>query len=501
MTSVRISATNSGTPVEHYWKKVVCGDRAGLALRADYRSALATAVKECGFRQLRQHGIFHDDMFVWHKGDGDFNFQYLFSNYDYYLSIGLKPFVELSFIPVWMASNDNRIFSVKCAGCPPVSYVDWHKMIRATVQALVDRYGLDEVSTWNFEVWNEPDIAFWKGTQAEYFELYRQSVDAVKSVDASLKIGGPATSNFVPDADGVYQPVWLKAFMEFCVKNRLPADFLSTHPYPTNFPFDAATGVCNRVVRDADATLTDLTRLRGIVDAGPFPHAPIHCNEWGSSPSARDHCHDHPFNASFTLFNVLRCIGLVDSLARWVFCDVSEEAPPGEAEFHGGWGLLTVHGIRKPGFHAYAFLNRVGHTLLHNTEGCAVFRSEHGWQILFYNHRHYANSEAKWDSAAEADEMIGKGKARNFKIELEGMPGRIRLTRSLIDRSHGWAKPAWNDMGSPAWPTPSQLESLHLASRPRIETTEVTTDKGMLRIDATLDAFAIELIEIMCGCA
>ena len=97
--------------------------------------------------------------------------------------------------------------------------------------------------------------------------------------------------------------------------------------------------------------------------------------------------------------------------------------------------------------------------------------------------------------------MIGKGKARNFKIELEGMPGRIRLTRSLIDRSHGWAKPAWNDMGSPAWPTPSQLESLHLASRPRIETTEVTTDKGMLRIDATLDAFAIELIEIMCGCA
>ena len=136
---------------------MICGDRAGLAGRADYRQGLAAAVRECGFQSLRQHGMFHDDMFVWHEKTGPLNFQYLFSNYDYYLSIGLRPFVELSFMPVWMASNDNRVFAVKCAACPPNDYRDWHRLVQSTVRALVGRYGLDEVRSWCFEVWNEPD--------------------------------------------------------------------------------------------------------------------------------------------------------------------------------------------------------------------------------------------------------------------------------------------------------------------------------------------------------
>lgn len=496
MTTHSVMADGAGQRCVPYWKRMVCGDRAGLALRADYRECLATAVRECGFQSLRQHGMFHDDMFVWHQKDGPFNFQYLFSNYDYYLSLGLRPFVELSFLPTWMAGNDNRVFSVKCAGCPPNNFDDWHKLVRTTVRALVDRYGLAEVRSWNFEVWNEPDIAFFKGTQAEYFELYRRSADAVKGVDASLRIGGPATSNFVPDAAGVYQPKWVADFIAFCDRECLPVDFISTHPYPTDFPFDDSTKKHRRVVRDRDATLTDLTLLRKMVAASPFAGVPIHCNEWGSSPGARDRCHDHVFSASFLMENILRCVGMVDSLARWVFCDVSEEAPPGGSEFHGGWGLLTVHGIRKPGFHTYAFLNRVGETLLHNGDGCAVFRSERGWQILAFNQHHYANSEASWETLEGVEQMIGNGAPRTVAVTLDRLPARVRVTRRLVDKEHGWAQRAWQEMGCPDWPTGRQLDTLHLASQPAVTVTTENTVNGRLELRENLSPFAIELIEV-----
>ena len=496
MNALNVNAIETGLFLAPYWKRMVCGDRAGLAMRSDYRECLSTAVRECGFENLRQHGMFHDDMFVWHKKEGPFNFQYLFSNYDYYLSLGLRPFVELSFLPTWMASNDNRVFAVKCAGCPPNDYDDWHRLVNTTVKALVGRYGLDEVRSWNFEPWNEPDIAFWKGTQAEYFELYHRSVEAVKSVDSALRVGGPATSNFVPGPDGTFHPKWVEEFMTFCSAKRLPVDFVSTHPYPTDFPFDNATQKHRRVVRDRDATFTDLSHLRRLVDNGPFPQAAIHCNEWGSSPSPRDCCHDHLFGGTFLLDNLLRCGGLVDSLARWVFCDVSEEAPPGRQEFHGGWGLLTVHGIRKPAFHAYAFLNRVGETVLHNGDGCAVFRSARGWQVLLFNHHHYANSEASWDQHADAEKMIGTGQARTFDLALEGLPPQVRVTSNLVDREHGWALPAWQAMGSPDWPTTAQIDRLHEAAKPAVTVSAKSLRNGLLHLRETLSPLAMVLIEI-----
>jgi len=496
MQQIEVNAMATGEACEPYWKRMVCGDRAGLALRADYRECLAAAVRECGFQSLRQHGMFHDDMFLWHREDQPMRFQYLFSNYDYYLSLGLRPFVELSFMPRWMAAKDSRVFAVDCAASPPKDYGQWWKLVHETVIALVDRYGVEEVRSWHFEVWNEADIAFFDGTQDEYFELYRHAADAVKSVDETLRIGGPATSNFKADDDGVFRPVWVEAMIDFCDREHLPLDFVSTHPYPTDFAFDEAKKKHIGMVRDLDATHTDLKLLRKVVDAGAMPHLPIHCNEWGSSPGARDHVHDHVFSGSFLLYNLLKSVGLVDSMARWVFCDVSEERPPGEAEFHGGWGLMTVHGIRKPGFHAYAFLNRLGGTMLHNEDGAAVFRGDGDWQVLLHNHQHYVDREMQWETFEGAQRMIGHGESRSCEVTLTGLPPRVRLRRRLVDREHGWARPAWVEMGSPDWPTPDQLQVLHEAAMPG-ETVEThDTEDGRLTMRQELDAHAFALIEV-----
>ena len=485
---IAIDLAAPGQSYDPYWKRVICADRAGLSLRANVREHLAQTVRECGFQSLRQHGMFHDDMFVWSEEQKPFNFQYLFSNYDFYLSIGLRPFVELSFLPRWLASDDKTVFTAKCPACPPKDFQAWRKLVFTTVKALVDRYGLPEVRSWNFEAWNEPNIPFWSGTQAQYFELYRWAVDAVKSVDASLRVGGPATSNFVPDARGEFHPVWVEDFMAFCARERLPADFISTHPYPHE-----------HVMRERDATFHDLALLRRIVAAGPFPDADIHANEWGTSPCYPDCTHDHVFSATFHVENILRSLGLVDSLARWCLTDVCEESPPGAAEFHGGWGIQTVHGLKKPDFHAYAFLHQCGGTLLFNDwrEGAAVFRTNAArWQILLYNHHPYARSKGEWGTPDGIEEMIGPGSPRTIQLQLQGLPGRVRLREAQVDRDHGWAEKAWREMGAPVWPDARQLASLRQAQEPAVSVTTAETQVGTLTISRTIADLGLTLIEI-----
>ncbi len=248
----------------------------------------------------------------------------------------------------------------------------------------------------------------------------------------------------------------------------MPADFISTHPYPTDFPFDEESKTVTPLLRERDATFHDLSLLRRMIDDGPFPRAAIHCNEWGTSPGVRDRTHDHVYSATFHLENLLRCVGLVDSLARWCLTDIAEEHVPGPAEFHGGWGITTMHGLKKPAFHAFTFLNRCAGTLLYNDwrEGMAVFRGTRGWQVLLYNHHPYANAKADWETYAGIERMIGPGAPRSFALELANLPPRVRVTSSLVDREHGWVQRAWQEMGSPDFPLPAQLQTLRSAQEP-----------------------------------
>ena len=138
----------------------------------------------------------------------------------------------------------------------------------------------------------------------------------------------------------------------------------------------------------------------------------------------------------------------------------------------------------------------MGESCLHNGEGCAVFRSAHGWQVLLFNHHHYANAEALWDAHADAEKMIGDGTARAFDLVLDGLPPRVQITRSLVDREHGCALPAWQEMGSPDWPTTTQLERLHQAAMPKVEAKVEPTNEGRLAVMETLAPLAMMLIEI-----
>ena len=155
----------------------------------------------------------------------EFNFRACGIAYDNVLSAGMKPFVELSFMPRELAEDPEKTgsFYYRPIDCMPKDLTAWRDYIQRFIRFLEHRYGEAEVRTWYFEVWNEPDLnpVFFQGTRDDYFRLYEATARAIKEVDPHLSVGGPATSG----------SKWVKSFRNFCEEKNVPLDFISTHQY------------------------------------------------------------------------------------------------------------------------------------------------------------------------------------------------------------------------------------------------------------------------------
>jgi xylan 1,4-beta-xylosidase len=346
----------------HFWEHTVGSDHAPIALRADWRAQLQRAHDELGVRHVRFHGILSDEMgtLVCERNKLLYSFFNADDILDFLLSIRMRPFVELSFMPTTLASGATTVFRYRGNVTPPRDYRQWARLITRLLTHWVARYGVREVRRWFFEVWNEPNLpAFWTGTQAEYFTLYRYTARAIKAVDSRLKVGGPATA----------ANAWLTDFLDYCRRHRVPADFVSTHHYPTD-----AFG------SPGDDTRTQLSKSRRSVlrDEAEAAHAeargtPLYYTEWSSSSNPRDPLHDEPYAAAFAIKTVLEARGLVRGYSWWTFSDIFEENYFPAVPFQGGFGLLTFQGIAKPVYRAFELLHRLGTSLLpvdgsHRTE-------------------------------------------------------------------------------------------------------------------------------------
>ncbi|MBC8083098.1 MAG: glycoside hydrolase [Hymenobacter sp.] len=480
-------AKAKGKILRHYWSECVGAGRANEGLRVSWLEQLKLVKEQCGFRYCRFHGLFHDDMFVYREQDGQprYNWQYVDDLFDRMLALGVRPFVELAFMPKALASTEKTQFWWKANVSPPTDFAKWGALVTAFARHCIARYGLPEVKTWYFEVWNEPDLgSFWNGTKSQYFELYKTSARALKAVDAGLRVGGPATSNFVPDErfDGEvedktkhktltakdlnaleWRGVWIKDFLAYCTREQLPVDFVSTHPYPTDWALDPETKKGAGRVREVNATRHDMQWLQATLAASAYPQAEIHLTEWSSSPSPRDPTHDSLQAAAYVVKANLDGIGLAHSLSYWTFTDVFEEGGAGPSIFHGGFGLINYQGIVKPTFHAYRMLHQLGDEMLKREDGLIVTRHSKTGKItaLLY---HYPAEKTNVVGSMNVTEELNLGTPRAFDLTVTSLRAGAAVQLETLDRSHGFAYAEWEKMGRPEPPTRSQTEALKKAA-------------------------------------
>ena len=329
-----------------FYQTSIGAGRANEGLRGDWQQQLAQIKQDAGFRYIRMHGLLTDDMAIYRinaKGEAEFNFQYLDALFDYLLSIDIKPFVELGFMPQSLASGDKTIFWWRGNVTPPHSYDKWGELVQTLVQHFSDRYGQKEVESWYFEVWNEPNLdGFWAGTQDEYFKLYAYAARAVKAVNPKYKVGGPATAG----------AAWVPEFIEYCAKNNVPVDFASTHSYGVHQGYLDEFGTSGTVLaKDEMAVSQDVINSRHQISESARPNLELHFTEWSSSYTPADPIHDTYHQPAYILQKLKQVGNTVDSMSYWVFTDIFEEAGPRFEAFHGGFGLMNTGMLKLSHLH------------------------------------------------------------------------------------------------------------------------------------------------------
>ncbi|QFY07767.1 beta-xylosidase [Nonomuraea phyllanthi] len=514
----------------HVWSRCIGAGRANEALRADWRQQFAEVVAAAGIQYIRFHGVFHDDMFVYRESYGGgfgpdsplpapvHTFSYVDKVFDFIVDHGVRPFVEFGFMPRGLATATETVFWWGAHCSPPKDMTRWVELVTTSVEHWIDRYGLAEVREWRFEVWNEPNLVpyFWTGTKTEYFELYEQTVRAIKRIDPELRVGGPATSVFVPDdryrgevedrsamhdtaaaadVDALeWRPVWIEDFIAWCAERDVPIDFVSTHLYPTDFAF-GADGEGVHITRYADATFDDLTLLRKLVRNSPYPDAEIHISEWSTSPSARDFIHDTLFAATYITRAYLRCATLADSISYWTFTDVFEEGGAGIGPFHGGFGLVNEAGVHKPTFHAFTMLERLGDRLLLATSDGVVTRDSRTSAVaaVFFNYPEdmAMKGVGSQDSYAATRALAGMGPSRRIRHSIGGLEPGTTFLVEILDWEHGNAAEAWYRMGSPLNLSKAQGEHLSGVADSLLGFTLTVPDDGVLDLDVELAPWAV----------
>jgi xylan 1,4-beta-xylosidase len=469
------------------WRYCVGAGRFDLALRRDYQESLALVRREIGFRHVRQHGLFSDLAGVHrpHRHAGEprvlHAFTYVDQVIDAYLELGVRPFVELGFMPSGLASGEQTVFWWAGNVTPPRSRGEWVALVRATVSHLVDRYGLDEVRGWPIEVWNEPDLkAFWlDADQDAYHDLYEATAHAVKDVDATLQVGGPATS---PGADDD----WLPRFADFVTARGVPIDFVSRHAYTSGPPQCVPFGTY-QTLEPAARLLEQFSAPRAELAGSALAGLPVHITEFNSSYRPDNPIHDTAFHAAYLAPVVAGGGDLVDSFSYWTFCDVFEEIGVPTSLFHGGFGLLTHRQVKKPIYHLYAFMARLGDEILARGPDHLVTRDAAGHVAVL-----------AW---APAD-PTGRSPVASHAVRLSvpvgpaGLSGAAFVARSRVGEEAGNAWAAWRAMGRPRSPRPRQLDALREAAEPARTHQSVPVAGGRVRLDLTLGPHEVTLVEI-----
>lgn len=462
------------TSLPHFWEHTVGSGHAPLALRADWQAQLRRVHQEIGMRHVRFHGILSDDMgtLIEQSGELIYSFFNIDRIFDFLLSIGMKPFVELSFMPSILSSGGQTVFHYRANVSAPTDLSRWSTLIRKLAAHCVERYGIEEVRRWFFEVWNEPNLtAFGSGNQAQYFELYRYTAEALKTVDGGLKVGGPATAD----------NEWIKEFVGFCASHRVPVDFVSTHHYPTD-----AFGLPGD---DTETQLSESTRsvlreeARNVrQQAGVLP---VYYTEWCTSSNPRDPMHDDPYAAAFIVKTVLEANGLVEGYSYWTFSDIFEENYFPSVPFHGGFGLLNLYGIAKPAYRAFQLLHGLG-TELRPVEGRhetvdAWLVSDRGSTTLILTNFALPRHPIQTESVS-------------FTLRSERVFSSASLQR--IDLEHANAKRRWEQMGKPEYLSAAMVRELEAASALQSENQPMTYESGQYQIELALPPQSVAAIRL-----
>ncbi|MEO6276252.1 GH39 family glycosyl hydrolase [Roseateles sp.] len=477
-------------PLDRFFDHCVGADYPGTTYRPDALAQLKTTVDELGFRYLRFHAIFHDVFKTVTRdaaGKLVFDFTGIDKLYDAMLARRIKPFVELGFTPQALKTSDNKIFYWDGNTSHPEP-TGWVALIDAFTRHILQRYGSAEVRSWYFEVWNEPNLdGFWeKADQKAYFDLYTRTAKAIKAIDPQLLVGGPSTAG----------AAWVPEFLAHAKVTNTPVDFVTVHTYGVDNGFLDEFGKEYLKLSPApDAIIGDVKRVRKEIEASHVPGIPMFFTEWSTSYNPRDLVHDSYMSAAYVLDKLKQSEGLAQHMSYWVYSDLFEEPGPPDAPFHGGFGLMTREGVRKPVWFAYKYLAALQGRRV-PTSDAQTWAATDGEQLqaVVWDWR---NTDQKVSNRSFFGKPQPAKDIGTATVELRHLPpGRYQLTQHRTGFEANDAHTAYLKMGSPKNLDAAQLADLQARTtdKPEVQRELLVGANGSATVSLKLRSHDVVLL-------
>ncbi len=478
------------TPFRHTWEGILNVDQFRWMVRRDMQEQLEMAQRELRATHVRAVGMFDDEMRVFCPGPGAFmgyepkqprtNWQTVDYVIDSLLDRGIQPVFNTSFVPSAMASGPTTVFTTQAHTSPPRDWREWETFVRDAVQHAVDRYSLSVVRSWPFEVWNEPNLHgwFWGGTQDDFHRLWQSTYRAIKSVDSSLRVGGPSTA----------RAEWIEDLLDFGAANDCPPDYLISHVYNNDSAVDHPLAPFDPTSTDrgnkSPTFAMDLMRgVRAMLDRRGFK-GELHWNEWGRSFHGVDHHREQPSEAAFIARLLSEVSQEADVFSYWCLSDIYDQVGYGREAFFGGYGLLSLQGLRKPAYHAFELLSMLG------TERVSI------------------NNDTS-DPACSAIATLSKDRAhvlvfsydpfddttrRSIDVTLDLPPGATPGRLFRVDSTENNVVARWHDLGRPAYLSREQTRELAANNTLAPSSSPIAVENGTARF--TMESPGISMLEL-----
>ena len=513
-----MSFSSAGIPLTHNFHTLLCVGSARQFLFSDVQDMLRRIQKEIGYKYVKFHGILSDEMMVYSEdaaGNPRYSFTMVDKIIDFMLSIGLKPFCQLSFMPAALASEpEKKIYNNGFITSPPKDLAKWQDLIREFTAHMVNRYGLSEVRQWLFTVWNEPDgsvTQFSFPSEQEFFDFFEATYRAVKSVDEDLLFGTPSLMLSIIQETG-----WAKDFFLFITERYLPLDFLNIHFYDNSiFEFDDMDRSSSEMTLDnmddmAFPLTTDpyafmkyINSIKKLLRQYGMKDLPIYLSEWNLTISHRDLINDTCFKACYLTKNLLENYDRLESFGYWVLTDMIEELQlPGEL-YHGGLGMFTYNGIPKSHYNAFRLIGKLKDELVGKGDGYFITKKGNHFSMIVYNYEHYTKLFASGmrDSISAVDRYnaFSEMNTARFTCTITGLDKRYTkclIRERYINQTCGSSYDAWIRMGSPELNNAEDLEILKQQSEPGLYIRQGLPENGEFIISATLAPLEVRLIEL-----
>lgn len=475
------------------WKRTAAVGRAYDCLRRDLQEQLRTARQELKIEILRFHGIFSDEMRIVtrdSKGGLVFYWNYADLVLDFLVGLHIRPMMDLTFMPTILGSREQTAFWYKGNITKPERMEEWKELIREFIIHCLNRYGADEVRNWYFEIWNEPDY-MWSGTVKDYHDFYKATVLTLHSIDNRLRIAGPSILSPIGD-----KLTWITDFTQFINTEKLPLDVFTYHIYGE---YDAAVKKLSIVPKlgDKEYFTGCIDHVGRLLQGLDTPVKEIMITEYNISAIHKNYLLDTMFAACHMLYNFLRNHNKVNGIVPWTLSDIFEEDPELEGPFHGGFGLVTLEGIRKPSWYAQLFLSYLGDEVLEQGEEYIVTRTGENIQILafsyvFYDELYRAGDRSlvRFDSRYDA---FSYKEEENYQFHINSLYGSYELREYVLDRAHGSAYDLYERMGCPAELSPEDVTYLLSMARPQITSKRISAE-GSLTLDFSLPPHGIRMV-------